>query len=170
MVWKKIPVKVIEICFLEDKFCLSLIVSNNQHKVPNFVLPCNKNGEIMHHDSVLLAIPETNYLVKVDSDEPIYIYISAHINEIKDSKEYDAVCIKGNLVLGLSEILKGRLHIELKKDKDWELIRIPIKSSQKKYSINATLAAISKSWKNKYDRFFYKRAGGIEMVLVKNHE
>ena len=72
--------------------------------------------------------------------------------------------------MGLSEILKGRLHIELKKDKDWELIRIPIKSSQKKYSINATLAAISKSWKNKYDRFFYKRAGGIEMVLVKNHE
>ena len=76
---KKIPVKVIEICFLEDKFCLSLIVSNNQHKVPNFVLPCNKNGEIMHHDSVLLAIPETNYLVKVDSDEPIYILSLIHI-------------------------------------------------------------------------------------------
>ncbi|MDE7088879.1 MAG: hypothetical protein K2O54_02050, partial [Prevotella sp.] len=77
---KKILVKVVEILFLEDKLCLSMILSNSQHKAPHFVLPCNQSGDVLHHDNVLLAIPETNYSAKAYPDEPIYTYISACVN------------------------------------------------------------------------------------------
>lgn len=167
---KKILVKVIEIRSLEDKICLSIILSNSQHKAPHFVLPCDQCGNVLHHDNVLLAIPETNYSVKAHSEEPIYTYISACVNEIKKSEEYDAICIKGGKVLNLPDVLKGSLHLELENDIEWDLVRIPIRSDQKKYSINATLASIGKNLKNNYNRVFYKRMGGIEMYLVKNNE
>lgn len=165
---KKILVKIIEIQFLEEKFCMSAILSNNQHKVPHFVLPCNENRALLYHDNVLLAIPETNYLATTHSNEPVYTYLSACVSEIKDSNEYDAICIKANLYLNLSEILRGSLHFETQSD-DRELVKIPIKSSKKEYNIYAILSCISKNLKNNYDRVFYKKTGGIEMYLVKDH-
>lgn len=167
---KKILVKVIEIQFLEDKFCMSVILSNNQHKAPHFVLPCNEGGVLMHHDNVLLAIPETNYLVTAHSNEPVYTYFSACVSGIKNSDEYDDFYIKGSLYLSLSEILKGHLHFEAESDADGELVRIPIRSGRKEYNINAILSCISKNLKSNFDRVFYKKAGGIEMYLVKNQE
>jgi len=97
---KKILVKVIEIHTLVEKLCLSVILSNSQYNlVPHFVLPCNSNGEVRHRDNVLLAIPDTNYLVKTHSGEPIYTYISACVNGIKNVNEYDILEIKSSLDL-----------------------------------------------------------------------
>lgn len=167
---KKILVKVVEIKFSDDKLNLSVILSNSQHNVPHFVLPCNENGEILYQDNVLLAIPNTNYLSKDHSDEPIYTYVSACVNRIKKSNAYDRVCIKGNLDLDLSERLKGHLHFELEKNSEFEYLRIPIRSNQKNYSINATLSCIGKNLKNRYKQIFYRGIGGVEMILEKNIE
>lgn len=167
---KKILVKVVEIRLSEDKLCLSVILSNNQHSVLYFALPCDGNGEILHQDNVLLAIPDTNYLVKGHSGEPVYTYISARVNEIKDSNMYNEVCVKGNLDQSLSERLKGHLHFELEKDSEYEYLKIPIRSNQKNYSINATLSCISKIIKNRYNRIFYRGVEGIEMFFVEKGE
>lgn len=163
---KKIRVRVIEILLFTDKLCLSVILSSSQHKVPHFALPCNINKDILYHDNVLVAIPE----IESHSGEIVYTYISACINGIKDSSKYDAICIEGNLALGLSEMLKGSLHFDLDKDRDREVVKIPIRSNQKKYSINAALVCMSKILKNNYDWNFFNREGGIEIYLVKNDE
>ena len=155
---KKIPVKVIEIFFKPDELNLSLVLPNNQQKVPHFALPCNSYGKILHHDNVLLAISEANYLVRAHSNEPTYTYVSASVYDIKDSSNFDTICIEGNSSLSLSEILRGSL---------------PLVSEEKigrEYSVEAILASINKNIKNNFNRFWYKRAGGIRMYLVKNDE
>lgn len=168
---KKILVKVVEIKFSADKLCLSVILSNSRHNVPHFVLPSDESGEILYQDNVLLAIPDTNYLLKGHSGEPVYTYICACLNGIKDSKKFNYVYVKGNSDLGLSEKLKGYLPIEDSyEDSGLEHLTIPIRSDQKNYSINATLSCISRSLKNGFNRIFYREMGGVEMTLVKNNE
>lgn len=168
---KKVLVKVVEIRFLEDKLCLSVILPNSQHNlVPHFALPCDKNNGVRHCDNVLLAISETNYLASTHSGEVIYTYISACINGIRKSEDYDAIWMEGDSNLRLSDILKGHLHFELERDSEREKVKIPIKSSSKKYSVEAALASISKNLKNNFNRAFYWRAGGVEMYLVKGDE
>lgn len=167
---KKILVKVIEINFLGDKLCLSVILSNSQcNAVPHFVLPYNQDGGI-HCDNVLLAIPDINYQIKTCAREPIYTYISACIKGIRDSTKYDALQIEASQDLSITNILEGNLRLEVKKDSGKEIVTIPIKSNQKNYSINSILTSVSRNFKNNFKRAFYQSAGGVEMYLVKNDE
>ncbi len=165
---KKILVKVIEISFETEKLNLSVIISSNQYNsVSHFALPCNENGDIRHYDNVLLAI---NHQLISNSGEQIYSYISACVKGIKNSKEYNFMQIEASLDLCLSSILKGSLHFESKQDLEKEYVRIPIKSLQKKYSINSILASISKNLRKNFKRNFYREMGGVKMYLIKCDE
>ena len=66
--------------------------------------------------------------------------------------------------------MKGSLHFESKQDLEKEYVRIPIKSLQKKYSINSILASISKNLRKNFKRNFYREMGGVKMYLIKCDE
>lgn len=166
---KKILVKVIEIHFLEDRLCLSVMASNSQcHLVPHFTLPCNEDGTIRHCDNVLLAIPDTGYFGKTGSGESIYTYISANAKEIRNSEEYDSIRTESGLELGLGNILKENLRFESEKIPGGERLIIPIKSTRKKDNLNIILTSIRKNLRYNFSRRLYQSKGGIEIYLAKS--
>lgn len=164
---KMIAVNVAEIIKYEDRFQLSVIISRVEQKTSRcFVLPCNYDNTLKHHDNVLIAIPHSYYSLK-QSEKEIYTYVNASIVNIKRSEAFRNLLIHAHYGMNLDVLLAGSLSFEHSvAANDTHALLIPIRNPHKHISIYSILAKIKKSIKGHFDREVYRDMGGVRMELV----
>lgn len=167
---KRICVNLVEIVKLKEKIQLSVILSKNEkNSTQQFILPCDENGSIKHHDNVLLAIPRAYYSsLPTHIVQNKYTYVSCCISEIKSSFDYDAVVLRARSEVDLQTILSDNVHIE-RSDNNMEVnsVIIPIKDCKKKIDIYSVFTKIGRNIKKWFNHQSYRQLGGINIKLIK---
>lgn len=166
---KRITVNFIEMEILEDKICLSAILSEEEkRKTPLFMLPCNEQSKILFMDNVIFAVPESYYSSRKHTDGIVPLtYISASVTGIKRSQEYDSVSIHTETDWGLAQLLEGHVYATQQSYDNADAVEtcIPLMRAHRRLSVYSTLKLVKNAIRKSYGRAVYRQLGRVTLKL-----